>query len=129
MWQTQAKQALAASQVRLFGDPSKVSVNISPLDLAKPQARRTRTIDEQIADTYKDATLDPNVFGQRVSTLVAAKEDAAYKLVKPLYTEAFDIAKQKNVEIFPIEEFDGIIIQTKELDDKSKMYKYVLIIY
>ena len=95
----QAKQALNASQIRLFGDPSKVSVNITPLDLAKPQARRTRTIDEQIADTYKDATLDPNVFGQRVSTLVAAKEDAAYKSVKPLYTEAFDIAKQKNVEL------------------------------
>ena len=103
----QAKQALAASQVRLFGDPSKVSVNISPLDLAKPQARRTRTIDEQIADTYKDATLDPNVFGQRVSTLVAAKEDAAYKLVKPLYTEAFDIAKQKNVEL-PANSVDDI---------------------
>jgi len=95
----QAKQALTANQIRLFGDPSKVSVNVSPLDLAKTQARRTRTIDEQIADTYKDATLDPNAFGQRVSTLVAAKEDAAYKLVKPLYTEAFDIAKQKNVEL------------------------------
>jgi len=103
----QAKQALAASQVRLFGDPSKVSVNISPLDLAKPQARRTRTIDEQIADTYKDATLDPNVFGQRVSTLVAAKEDAAYKLVKPLYTEAFDIAKQNNVKL-PANSVDDI---------------------
>ena len=103
----QAKQALNASQIRLFGDPSKVSVNITPIDLAKPQARRTRTIDEQIADTYKDATLDPNVFGQRVSTLVAAKEDAAYKLVKPLYTEAFDIAKQKNVEL-PANSVDDI---------------------
>jgi len=103
----QAKQALTANQIRLFGDPSKVSVNVSPLDLAKTQARRTRTIDEQIADTYKDATLDPNAFGQRVSTLVAAKEDAAYKLVKPLYTEAFDIAKQKNVEL-PANSVDDI---------------------
>jgi hypothetical protein len=103
----QAKQALTASQIRLFGDPSKVSVNVSPLDLVKPQARRTRTIDEQIGDAYKDATLDPNVFGQRVSTLVAAKEDAAYKLVKPLYTEAFDIAKQKNVEL-PANSVDDI---------------------
>jgi hypothetical protein len=103
----QAKQALNASQIRLFGDPSKVSVNVSPLNLAKPQARRTRTIDEQIADTFKDATLDPNTFGQRVSTLVAAKEDAAYKLVKPLYTEAFDIAKQKNVEL-PANSVDDI---------------------
>jgi hypothetical protein len=41
----QAKQALTANQIRLFGDPSKVSVNVSPLDLAKTQARRTRTID------------------------------------------------------------------------------------
>ena len=95
----QAKQALTANQIRLFGDPSKVKVDVSPLDLAKAQARRTRTIDEQIADTFKDTTLDPNAFGQRVSALVAAKEDAAYKTVKPLYTEAFDIAKQKNVEL------------------------------
>ena len=103
----QAKQALTASQIRLFGDPTKVRVEVSPIDLAKSQARRTRTIDEQIADAYKDATLDPNVFGQRVSTLVAAKEDAALKSVKPLYTEAFDIAKQKNVEL-PASSVDDI---------------------
>ena len=103
----QAKQALTANQIRLFGDPSKVSVNVSPLDLAKSQARRTRTIDEQIGDAFRDTTLDPNAFGQRVSTLVAAKEDAAYKQVKPLYTEAFDIAKQKNVEL-PANSVDDI---------------------
>jgi hypothetical protein len=103
----QAKQALTASQIRLFGDPTKVQVNVSPLDLAKSQARRTRTIDEQIADTYRDTTLDPNAFGQRVATLVAAKEDDAYKAVKPLYTEAFDIAKQKNVEL-PANSVDDI---------------------
>ena len=103
----QAKQALTASQIRLFGDPTKVRVDVSPIDLAKSQARRTRSIDEQIADAYKDATLDPNVFGQRVSTLVAAKEDAALKSVKPLYTEAFDIAKQKNVEL-PASSVDDI---------------------
>ena len=94
-----AKQALVDSRIRLFGDPSKVSVNITPIDLAKSQARRTRSIDEQIADTYKDTTLDPNAFGQRVSNLVAAKESQAYNSVKPLYKEAFDIAKQKNVEL------------------------------
>jgi hypothetical protein len=102
-----AKQALTANQIRLFGDPSKVSVNVSPIDLAKVQARRTRSIDEQIADVYKDATLDPNVFGQRVAALVASKEDAALKSVKPLYTEAFDIAKQKNVEL-PANSVDDI---------------------
>jgi hypothetical protein len=103
----QAKQALTASQIRLFGDPTKVRVDVSPIDLAKSQARRTRTIDEQIADAYKDTTLDPNVFGQRVATLVASKEDAALKSVKPLYTEAFDIAKQKNVEL-PASSVDDI---------------------
>jgi len=95
----QAKQALVASQIRLFGDPKNVTINISPIDLAKSQARRNRTINEQIADTYKDTTLDPNAFGQRVSNLVAAKESQAYNSVKPLYKEAFDIAKQKNVEL------------------------------
>ncbi len=103
----QAKQALTASQIRLFGDPTKVKVDVSPIDLAKSQARRTRTIDEQIADAYKDTTLDPNMFGQRVANLVAAKEDAALKSVKPLYTEAFDIAKQKNVEL-PASSVDDI---------------------
>lgn len=103
----QAKQALTANQIRLFGDPTKVKVNVSQIDLAKSQARRTRTIDEQIADAFQDATLDPNAFGQRVATLVAAKEDAAYKTVKPLYTEAFDIAKQKNVEL-PANSVDDI---------------------
>lgn len=103
----QAKQALTSNQIRLFGDPSKVKVDVSPIDLAKVQARRTRTIDEQIADTYKDTTLDSNAFGQRVASLVAAKEDAAYKTVKPLYTEAFDIAKQKNVEL-PANSVDDI---------------------
>jgi hypothetical protein len=102
-----AKQALTANQFRLFGDPSKVRVDVSPIDLAKAQARRTRTIDEQIANVYKDATLDPNVFGQRVAALVASKEDAALKSVKPLYTEAFDIAKQKNVEL-PANSVDDI---------------------
>jgi hypothetical protein len=95
----QAKQALNASQIRLFGDPSKAKVNITPIDLAKAQARRNRTIDEQIADTYINASLDPNAFGQRVSNLVAVKENQAYNSVKPLYQEAFDIAKQKNVEL------------------------------
>jgi len=95
----QAKQALNASQIRLFGDPSKAKVDITPVNLAKAQARRNRTIDEQIADTYSNATLDPNAFGQRVSNLVAAKETQAYNSVKPLYKEAFDIAKQKNVEL------------------------------
>jgi hypothetical protein len=103
----QAKQSLTVNQMRLFGDPSKVRVEVSPIDLVKPQARRTRTIEEQIADAYKDTTLDPNVFGQRVATLVASKEDAALKSVKPLYTEAFDIAKQKNVEL-PASSVDDI---------------------
>lgn len=95
----QAKQALTANQIRLFGDPTKVKVDIAPVNLAKAQARRNRTLDEQIADTFQDTTLDPNAFGQRVSNLVAAKEAQAYNTVKPLYTEAFDIAKQKNVEL------------------------------
>jgi hypothetical protein len=94
-----AKQALAANQIRLFGDPTKVTVTAVGPDLAKAQARRVKTIDEQIADAYKDQSIDPNVFGQRVANLVEKKEKAAYAEVKPLYTEAFDIAKTKNVEL------------------------------
>jgi hypothetical protein len=94
-----AKAALLQNQIRLFGDPTKAVVTAAGPDLAKAQARRVRSLDEQIADAYKSQSVDPNVFGQRVSNLVAQKEKAAYAQVKPLYTEAFDIAKAKNVEL------------------------------
>jgi hypothetical protein len=94
-----ARAALRQNQVRLFGDPTKAVVTAAGPDLAKAQARRVRSLDEQIADVYKNQSIDPNAFGQRVSSLVAQKEKAAYAEVKPLYTEAFDIAKAKNVEL------------------------------
>jgi hypothetical protein len=94
-----AKTALAQNRIRLFGDPSKVTVSVAAPDLAKVQARRVRSLDEQIADAYKSQSIDPNVFGQRVSNLVDKKAAAAYAEVKPLYTEAFDIAKTKNLEL------------------------------
>ena len=94
-----AKQALTQNQIRLFGDPSKVQVNVTGPSLEKVQARRVRSIDEQIADLSKDQTIDPNVFGQRVSNLVGQKEKAARAEVQPLYTEAFDLAKKNNVEL------------------------------
>lgn len=94
-----AKQAMVANQIKLFGDPAKVQVSIKPTDLAAPQARRLRTIDEQIADVYSDKSMDPTMLGNRIDNLLAKKEDAAYKEVRPLYTEAFNIAKDKNVEL------------------------------
>jgi len=94
-----AKQAMVANQIRLFGDPSKVQVSIKPTDLAAPQARRLRTIDEQIADVYSDKSMDPTMLGNRIDSLLAKKEDSAYKEVRPLYTEAFNIAKANNVEL------------------------------
>ena len=94
-----AKEALAANQIRLFGDPTKVSVTAVGTDLSKAQVRRVRSLDEQIADAYKDQSIDPNMFGQRVANLVEKKEKAAYAEVKPLYTEAFDIAKTRNLEL------------------------------
>jgi hypothetical protein len=94
-----AKQALTQNQMRLFGDPSKVQVSVVGPSLEKVQTRRVRSIDEQIADLSKDQTIDPNVFGQRVSNLVAQKEKAARLDVQPLYAEAFNLAKQNNVEL------------------------------
>lgn len=95
----QAKQALTANQIRLFGDPTKVQVNVVGPDLAKVQARRVRSIDEQIADAYRDQSVDPTAFGQRVSSLLAQREDAARTSTRPLYDEAFNIARTKNVEL------------------------------
>lgn len=102
-----AKAALLQNQIRLFGDPTKAVVTATGPDLAKSQARRVRSLDEQIADAYKGQSVDPTAFGQRVSNLVAQKEKAAYAQVKPLYTEAFDIAKSKNVEL-PASSVDDI---------------------
>jgi hypothetical protein len=96
---TAAKQALTANQIRLFGDPSKVNVNIKPVDIAKAQAKKTQTIDDEIASLSRNQEVDPTAFGQRVEALVAKKEDEARKSVTPLYTEAFDIAKTKGVEL------------------------------
>jgi hypothetical protein len=94
-----AKNALTQNQLRLFGDPSKVKVEVTPVNIAKVQERKVRSIDDQIADLSKDQTLDPTIFGQRVASLVNIKEQNALKEVAPLYTEAFNIAKAKNVNL------------------------------
>jgi hypothetical protein len=94
-----AKQALITNQMRLFGDPSKVSVNVKPVDIPKAQAKKIKSIDEEIADLSRNQELDPTAFGERISALLAKKEDEARKSVTPLYTEAFDIAKTKGVEL------------------------------
>lgn len=118
-----AKQALTANQIRLFGDPTKVAVTAVGTDLAKAQVRRVKSIDEQIADVYKDQSIDPNVFGQRVANLVAKKEKAAYAEVKPLYTEAFDIAQAKNVTL-PSSSVDDIyrFVASEQASDIFKTF-------
>jgi len=95
----EAKDALLQNQIRLFGDPSKVQVNVAGPSLEKIQVRKVKSIDEQIADLSKDQTIDPNIFGQRVSNLVAQKEKVAKSEVQPLYAEAFNLAKKNNVEL------------------------------
>jgi hypothetical protein len=113
-----AKQALVQNQIRLFGDPTKVSVTAVGTDLSKAQVRRVKSLDEQIADAYKGQSIDPNAFGQRVSNLVEKKEKAAYAEVKPLYTEAFDIAKSKGMEL-PAASVDDIynsVVVSKDAD-------------
>jgi hypothetical protein len=95
----EAKDALLQNQIRLFGDPSKVQVNVAGPSLEKIQIKKVKSIDDQIADLSKDQTIDPTLFGQRVSNLVAQKEKAARKDVEPLYAEAFNLAKKNNVEL------------------------------
>ena len=118
-----AKQALTANQIRLFGDPTKVAVTAVGTDLTKAQVRRVKSIDEQIADVYKDQSIDPNVFGQRVANLVAKKEKTAYAEVKPLYTEAFDIAQSKNVTL-PSSSVDDIykFVASEQASDIFKTF-------
>lgn len=102
-----AKRNLLENQIRLFGDPSKAQVNVTGPALAKVQERRVRSLDEQIADAYQGQSVDPTAFGQRVSNLIAKKEDEARAATRPLYQEAFDIAKTKNLEL-PVESVDDI---------------------
>ena len=94
-----AKDALAQNQARLFGDPSKAVVKAAAPDFSNVQAMLVKSLDQQIADAYKGQSIDPNAFGQRITNLVAQKEKAAYAEVKPLYTEAFGIAKANNVKL------------------------------
>jgi len=94
-----AKAALTLNQMKLFGDPTKVEVNIANPPLKKIQERKIASIDDQIASLSNVDVIDPFSFGNRVSSLIAKKEDDARALVRPLYQEAFDIAKAKNVEL------------------------------
>ncbi len=103
----QAKQALTANQYRLFGDPSKATIDLKPLDLSKPQARQIRSVDEQIADVANLPTIDANAFGARIEALINQKEKTARSNTKPLYEEAFNIANAKGVEL-PVNAVDDI---------------------
>lgn len=104
-----ALNALSANQFTLFGNPSNARlVETGPQQMsqqarsiAKAQERRQRTLDEQIADLSNTPTVDPTAFGQRISTLIGKKEEDARSAVRPLYAQAFDIAKAKNVELPP----------------------------
>ena len=113
-----AKLALAQNQVRLFGDPSKAVVNVAAPDFSRAQTMLVKSLDEKIADAYKNQSIDPNAFGKRVSALISEKEKAAYAEVKPLYNEAFNIAKSKNLEL-PAGSVDDIynFVQSERLGD------------
>jgi len=110
-----AKTDLRANQIRLFGDPSKVELSsLKPEELAvitgateKSVQRQVRSLDQQIADAYNAPVLDPNAFGARIEKLVADKEKKAIAEVKPLYTEAFNIAAAKGVTL-PASSVDDI---------------------
>ena len=113
-----AKQALVVNQMRLFGDPSKVQLKIGAPDLTDIQVKRVRSIDEQISDLSKDRTIDPPIFGQRISALVEQKEKAARISVKPSYDEAFDIAKTKNLELpsSSVDDIYGFVVGAQASD-------------
>lgn len=105
-----AKNALARNQALMFGSPSDIIARVADkvakgekfipgTDLTKVQAKRVRSIDEQIADAYNKQDLEPNVFGAQIEKLLATKEDAARKSTTPLYKEAFNLASEKNVRL------------------------------
>lgn len=105
-----AKNALARNQALMFGSPSDIIARVADkvakgekfipgTDLTKVQAKRVRSIDEQIADAYNKQDLEPNVFGAQIEKLLATKEDSARKSTTPLYKEAFNLASEKNVRL------------------------------
>ena len=110
-----AKADLRANQIRLFGDPSKVDLaSLRPEDIAfmsgateKSVQRQVRSLDQQIADAYSAPVVDPNAFGARIEKLVADKEAKAIAEVRPLYAEAFNVAKTKGVTL-PASSVDDI---------------------
>jgi len=110
-----AKDALRQNQLRLFGDPSQVSLTgISRADAAaqarateKSVARQVRSLDQQIADAYSGQSIDPTAFGTRVETLLETKAKAARDSTAPLYKEAFDLAAKNNV-VLPAAAVDDV---------------------
>jgi hypothetical protein len=105
-----AKDALARNQSLMFGSPSDIIARVADkvakgekfipgTDLTKVQAKRVRSLEEQIADAYNKQEVEPNVFGAQVEKLLATKEDSARKSTAPLYKEAFNIAGEKNVKL------------------------------
>lgn len=110
-----AKNALRENQIRLFGDPSQVSLTgISRADAAaqarateKSVQRQVRSLDQQIADAYSGQSIDPTTFGTRVENLLETKAKAARKSTEPLYKEAFTIAANKGV-VLPAAAVDDI---------------------
>jgi hypothetical protein len=125
----QAVNDLRKNQVRLFGDPSKISIEaaaraeagkplVTGYDIAKAQQRKVRSLDEQISDAYSRQDLDPTAFGTKVEQLIGQKEKNARDSTKPLYAEALKIAADKGLELpaSAVDDIYGFVVAGQNAD-------------
>jgi hypothetical protein len=99
-----AKEALRGRSGKMFGQPSAadtvLAANVKDVDVTGAVGRKKATIDRQITQASRNLdTVDPAEFGAQVVKVTDDAESAARASVAPLYINAFDVAKQKGVDL------------------------------
>jgi len=99
-----AKTMLRNRSEKMFGKPSGadeiLAANVKDVDVTGAVGRKKASIDRRITQASSDLeTVDPAAFGAQVVKVTDEAEAAARTSVAPLYTNAFDVAKQKGVDL------------------------------
>ena len=107
-----AKEALRSKAEKIFGKPSiadeVLTANVKDVDISGAVSRKKASIDRKMVQASRNLdTIDPADFGAKVIKVTDDAESAARASVAPLYTNAFDIAKQKGI-VLPSESVGDI---------------------
>lgn len=99
-----AKNALRSRSNKMFGKPSAadeaLAASVKDVDVTGAVGRKKASLDRRITQASSDLkTVDTAAFGAQVVKVTDDAEAAARTSVAPLYKNAFDVAKQKGVDL------------------------------